>query len=66
MISQIQAHCEELSMKLEAVQLELHKERDTAETFQLELHHERETAAVECEQEILALEEKMTRTMQVS
>lgn len=63
-INQIQAHCQELSAKLEAVQLELGK--DSAETLQLELRRERETAAAEREREILALEERMTRTMRVS
>ena len=65
-IGQVQTQFRELTAKFEAVQLELLKERDMAETFQADLRRERETAAAEREREMLALEERMTRTIQAS
>ncbi|KAI1782700.1 hypothetical protein LXA43DRAFT_1068378 [Ganoderma leucocontextum] len=65
-INQIRAGCQHLSARLEDVQLELDKERDTAATIRLEMRHERETAAAEREREMLALEERMTRTFQTA
>nr|VWO98406.1 Serine/threonine-protein kinase SMU1 (EC [Ganoderma boninense] len=65
-MSHVQVQCQELIAKFEAVQLELRKEKDTAGMFQAELGRERESAAVEREREMLALEERMTRTIQAT
>ncbi|KAM5544378.1 hypothetical protein V8D89_002038 [Ganoderma adspersum] len=55
-ISQVQMQFRELSVKFEAVQLELLTEKDMAKTFQADLHCERDTATAKCEKEMLALD----------
>lgn len=62
-IQEIQEQSRDLGVKLDAVQLELRRER---EEFDSQLRREREIAAAERERELLALEEKMRKMVAVS
>ena len=63
MIQEIWEQSHDLGVKLNAVQLELHWKR---EEFDSQLCCEREIAAAECEQKLLALEEKIRKMVAVS